>query len=172
MDFHRSLRKIRDLALQLTNDLPARAHASALAKIKSLFGVAFRLFLIDARVQSLSRTTDRTRTYDLVLGGSFAFGALWNATKLPRNAALAPLLRDLPSSLVKWAAIVHPVRAPPPSILRHICSVESSPLVGPEGDPDGWTVFEPVTVKGKIFTSRSVELKCTVSHRCTGFIGR
>ncbi|KAL1725225.1 hypothetical protein EV714DRAFT_256016 [Schizophyllum commune] len=117
MDFHRSydgLRKIRDLALQLTNDLPARAHASALAKIKSLFGIAFRLFLIDARVQSLSRTTDRTRTYDLVLGGFFAFGALWNATKLPRNASLTPLLRDLPSSLVKWAAIVHPVRAPPP----------------------------------------------------------
>uniref|UniRef100_D8QAT6 Uncharacterized protein n=1 Tax=Schizophyllum commune (strain H4-8 / FGSC 9210) TaxID=578458 RepID=D8QAT6_SCHCM len=108
------LRQIRDLALQLTKDLPGRAHASALAKIKSLFGVAFRLFLIDARVSSLSRTTDRTRTYDLVLGGFFAFGALWNATKLPRNAALAPLLRDLPSSLVKWAAIVHPVRAPPP----------------------------------------------------------
>ena len=65
MDFHRSydgLRKIRDLALQLTNDLPARAHASALAKIKSLFGIAFRLFLIDARVQSLGTFTVRSQS--------------------------------------------------------------------------------------------------------------
>jgi hypothetical protein len=34
---------------------------------------------------------------------------------------------------------------------------ENLPLVGPEGDPDGWHTLPPSTIQGKLFDSRTVE---------------
>ncbi|KAJ6562579.1 hypothetical protein B0H19DRAFT_1375620 [Mycena capillaripes] len=39
---------------------------------------------------------------------------------------------------------------------------ENSPLLGPDADPEGWT-SQQLSVKGKIFASRSVDVKCTFS---------
>ncbi|EJD06848.1 uncharacterized protein FOMMEDRAFT_17310 [Fomitiporia mediterranea MF3/22] len=52
-------------------------------------------------------------------------------------------------------------RAPAPSLLRQLAYQENRPLVGPEGDPHGWTVLPPILVRGKIFGARFVEAVCT-----------
>jgi len=38
---------------------------------------------------------------------------------------------------------------------------ENSPLIGPGGDPEGWHT-QTLSVKGKVFASRSVDVKCTI----------
>ncbi|KAI0359735.1 hypothetical protein OH77DRAFT_1471440 [Trametes cingulata] len=55
------------------------------------------------------------------------------------------------------------IRADPPSPLRQLAYREGSPLIGPEGDPDGWKVLPSVTVAGTIFGARQVELQCTIA---------
>lgn len=54
-------------------------------------------------------------------------------------------------------------RAEPPSALRQVAYAEGTTLVGPEGDPEGWTVLSPVQIKGILFDTRPVEMECTVS---------
>ncbi|KAF9234229.1 hypothetical protein BU15DRAFT_90063 [Melanogaster broomeanus] len=49
-------------------------------------------------------------------------------------------------------------RPQPPSPMVQKAYKENLPLVGPEGDPDGWHVLPSVTVQGKVFDSRSVEV--------------
>ncbi|KAF9234224.1 hypothetical protein BU15DRAFT_79246 [Melanogaster broomeanus] len=49
-------------------------------------------------------------------------------------------------------------RPEPPSRMMQKAYNENLPLVGPEGDPDGWHVLPSVTIHGKIFDSRSVEV--------------
>jgi len=56
-----------------------------------------------------------------------------------------------------------PVKQPPPaSILRQRAYRNWSPLVGVEGDPDGWHTAELVVMKGSLFGARHVEVRCTV----------
>lgn len=50
----------------------------------------------------------------------------------------------------------------PPSPLRQLAYQENSPLLGPDGDPEGWKVFPSVKIRGRIFSARDVELRCTV----------
>jgi len=54
-------------------------------------------------------------------------------------------------------------RAEPPSHLRQISYGEGSPLIGPEGDPEGWKVLPPIKVSGTIFNTRQVEVQCTIA---------
>ncbi|KAI5823944.1 hypothetical protein K523DRAFT_316156 [Schizophyllum commune Tattone D] len=108
-----SLRKILNLTRQLTDELPARAHAATLAQIKSLFAVSFRTML-KGRIVALPRGADLTAYYNLVLGACFTFIEMWTAAEHPRNAALKPLLRDVPSALVSWVSHIHPARRTPP----------------------------------------------------------
>ncbi|KAJ6562567.1 hypothetical protein B0H19DRAFT_1260136 [Mycena capillaripes] len=50
----------------------------------------------------------------------------------------------------------------PPSELRRLAYQENSPLLGPDADPEGWHT-QPVSAKGKIFASRSLDAKFTFS---------
>lgn len=50
-----------------------------------------------------------------------------------------------------------------PSIARRLAYQENIPLVGADGDPQGWKTLPPVTIRGKIFKTISVEAKCTLS---------
>jgi len=57
----------------------------------------------------------------------------------------------------------HPNTLPdPPSPLRRLAYSEGSPLVGPEGDPEGWKVLLPVKIRGTLFGTKEVEVDCTV----------
>ncbi|KAJ7795866.1 hypothetical protein B0H14DRAFT_95669 [Mycena olivaceomarginata] len=51
----------------------------------------------------------------------------------------------------------------PPSALRQLAYQENSPLFGPETDPDGWYTLEPISVKGTLFSARTVEVRVTLS---------
>jgi hypothetical protein len=57
-------------------------------------------------------------------------------------------------------------RANPPSPLREAAYREGVPLIGPESDPVGWKVLQPVKIKGTIFDTREVEVECTVRICC------
>ncbi|KAL1725228.1 hypothetical protein EV714DRAFT_221755 [Schizophyllum commune] len=116
IDFQRiygALRKMLNLTRQLTDELPARAHASTLAQIKSLFDVSYK-GILKGRPVALPPGADLTTYYNLVLGACFTFIEMWNAAERPRNASLKPLLRDVPSALVCWVALIHPARRTPP----------------------------------------------------------
>ena len=55
-------------------------------------------------------------------------------------------------------------RPSPPTILRQLAYQQGQPLVGPEGDPDGWKTLDPVQVVGTLFKTVTVEAQCTVSR--------
>ena len=54
--------------------------------------------------------------------------------------------------------------APPPSALRSLADSDGSPLIGPEGDPEGWKVLPPVKVSGTLFDAKTIEITATVSY--------
>lgn len=57
----------------------------------------------------------------------------------------------------------HPTTLPdPPSPLRRLAYSEGSPLIGPEGDPEGWKVLPQVKIRGTLFGTKEVEVDCTV----------
>jgi hypothetical protein len=43
--------------------------------------------------------------------------------------------------------------------------MEGGGLIGPEGDPAGWKVLQPVKFKGKLFEAKEVEVECTVRRK-------
>ncbi|KIJ12780.1 hypothetical protein PAXINDRAFT_117723 [Paxillus involutus ATCC 200175] len=55
-------------------------------------------------------------------------------------------------------AYVPLTRPEPPSRMLQKAYKEGLPLIGPEGDPDGWHVLYPITIQGKIFDLRQVEV--------------
>ncbi|KAL6304660.1 hypothetical protein BKA93DRAFT_825556 [Sparassis latifolia] len=56
-----------------------------------------------------------------------------------------------------------PITQPdPPSMVRQIAYIERSPLIGPNGDPEGWFALNPVMIRGSIFNARAVEVTCTL----------
>jgi hypothetical protein len=40
---------------------------------------------------------------------------------------------------------------------------EGGELLGPDADPQGWKVFDPVNITGTLFNVRDVSVQCTVS---------
>ncbi|KAF7328006.1 hypothetical protein MKEN_00381300 [Mycena kentingensis (nom. inval.)] len=54
-------------------------------------------------------------------------------------------------------------RPSPPSPLRQLAYRQSTPLIGPEGDPAGWEQLPPFTVRGTAFKTRTVEATCWFS---------
>ncbi|KAI0649180.1 hypothetical protein C8Q79DRAFT_496480 [Trametes meyenii] len=68
------------------------------------------------------------------------------------------------SKLTIPLAYIPLARPTPPSILRQLAYQESHPLVGPDGDPDGWKALAPVTVKGILFKTVPVEAECRISR--------
>ncbi|KIJ67028.1 hypothetical protein HYDPIDRAFT_109020 [Hydnomerulius pinastri MD-312] len=73
-------------------------------------------------------------------------GALRVNQTLTTNFAYIPLLRP-----------------EPPSPMIQKAFKENLPLVGPEGDPNGWHALPTVTIQGTIFESRSIEVACTLA---------
>lgn len=51
--------------------------------------------------------------------------------------------------------------------MRQISYLERTPLIGPEGDPEGWESLPEIKVRGTAFHSRSVEISCIVSRSIT-----
>ncbi|KAI0761342.1 hypothetical protein BD413DRAFT_647290 [Trametes elegans] len=63
------------------------------------------------------------------------------------------------STVVGYCPIIRPDA---PSPLRQIAYLEGTPLIGPDGDPDGWKRLEPLRIHGSLFSTRDVEASCTV----------
>ena len=55
------------------------------------------------------------------------------------------------------------IRPDPPSLARQLSYQEKSPLIGPDGDPEGWHRITPVLLRGSIFSNRVIEAQLTVS---------
>jgi hypothetical protein len=53
--------------------------------------------------------------------------------------------------------------ANPPSPLRTLAYAGGRIFPGPDADPEGWKVCEPVEITGKLFKARDVSVQCTVS---------
>ncbi|KAF8485983.1 hypothetical protein DFH94DRAFT_162838 [Russula ochroleuca] len=53
--------------------------------------------------------------------------------------------------------------AKPPSPLRALAYVEGGVILGPHADPEGWKVFDPVTITGTLFKAREVSVECTLA---------
>ncbi|KAI0833421.1 hypothetical protein BC628DRAFT_1414218 [Trametes gibbosa] len=49
-----------------------------------------------------------------------------------------------------------------PTIIRQLAYQEEHPLVGPDGDPDGWKALTPVVVPGVLFKTIPVEARCSI----------
>ncbi|PSR81579.1 hypothetical protein PHLCEN_2v6345 [Hermanssonia centrifuga] len=54
-------------------------------------------------------------------------------------------------------------RAEPPSALRQASYINGHPIIGPDGDPEGWKVLPTVQIAGTLFNTRSVSVECTLS---------
>ena len=54
------------------------------------------------------------------------------------------------------------VRPSPPTPLRSLAYQDERPLLGPDLDPDGWHVLPSVTITGRVFGVRVVNITCTV----------
>ncbi|KAH9986499.1 hypothetical protein BJV77DRAFT_1080464 [Russula vinacea] len=53
--------------------------------------------------------------------------------------------------------------AKPPSPLRALAYAEGGVILGPHADPEGWKVFDPVTITGTLFKAREVSVDCTLA---------
>jgi hypothetical protein len=53
--------------------------------------------------------------------------------------------------------------AEPPSASRARAYAEGGVVVGPDADPEGWKVYDPVKITGTLFGTREVSVQCTVS---------
>ncbi|TFK40190.1 hypothetical protein BDQ12DRAFT_772139 [Crucibulum laeve] len=55
------------------------------------------------------------------------------------------------------------VFADPPSSLRRLAYTENSPLIGPDGDPEGWKMLPPIKVTGSLFSVKEVDIECQLA---------
>lgn len=55
------------------------------------------------------------------------------------------------------------IRPEPPSQARMLAYQMGSPLIGPAGDPEGWTTLSPVMMKGVLFRKKDAEAAFTLS---------
>ncbi|KAI9439829.1 hypothetical protein H4582DRAFT_2215878 [Lactarius indigo] len=53
--------------------------------------------------------------------------------------------------------------ADPPSPLRALVYAEGGAVLGPDVDPQGWKVFDPVKITGTLFNARNVSVQCTLA---------
>lgn len=53
--------------------------------------------------------------------------------------------------------------ADPPSPMRALVYVEGLAILGPDADPQGWKVFDPVKITGTLFNARDVSVQCTLA---------
>lgn len=60
--------------------------------------------------------------------------------------------------------------APEPTALRLSAYREGGPLIGPNGDPDGWQMLAPFSVTGKLFESRTVDVEAEVRRSLIGLL--
>ncbi len=61
-------------------------------------------------------------------------------------------------------------RPSPPTILRQLAYQEDHPLVGPDGDPDGWKALELVKIEGFLFKTVRVQATCDVRPQSLAFV--
>ncbi|KAI0087350.1 hypothetical protein BDY19DRAFT_995046 [Irpex rosettiformis] len=52
------------------------------------------------------------------------------------------------------------IKPEPPSSIRQLAYYNNCPIVGPDGDPEGWHTSSPVTITGSLFGERSVSIEC------------
>lgn len=76
------------------------------------------------------------------------------------NIARTKLRPD--SNLSTVFAYIPCTRPDPPSILQQLAYEDSSPLLPPETDPEGWKALPTVNIRGSVFTARNVDVKCNL----------
>jgi hypothetical protein len=54
-----------------------------------------------------------------------------------------------------------------PSPLRALAYADGGAILGPDADPEGWKVYDPIKVTGTLFDTREVSVQCTVSDPLT-----
>ena len=54
------------------------------------------------------------------------------------------------------------IRPEPPSRARQLAYIGNTELPGPDTDPDGWKCLEPLQIRGSVFSTRTVDARCTV----------
>ena len=62
-------------------------------------------------------------------------------------------------TVLGYCPIIRPREA---SIPRQIAYLENTPIPGPDADPDGWKWLAPLSVRGSVFSTRTVDATCTV----------
>ncbi|KAG7089397.1 hypothetical protein E1B28_011085 [Marasmius oreades] len=67
------------------------------------------------------------------------------------------------SSLSTTFVYIPATRPAPPSPLRQLAYQDSSPIIGPETDPEGWNTLPPVKIQGSLFNARNIEVVCHLS---------
>ncbi|KAI0658076.1 hypothetical protein C8Q70DRAFT_996338 [Cubamyces menziesii] len=55
------------------------------------------------------------------------------------------------------------IRPNAPSPTRQLAYMENFPLIGPDGDPDGWKCLQPLRILGSVFSTRTVEATCSLA---------
>ncbi|KAJ7596541.1 hypothetical protein C8J56DRAFT_849981 [Mycena floridula] len=68
------------------------------------------------------------------------------------NQVLSPNFAFIPTSVAGL-----------PSSARQLAYRTGTPLLGPEDDPDGWSVLLPVKMKGMLFSTREIQVQCTLA---------
>ncbi|KAH9903240.1 hypothetical protein C8Q73DRAFT_742388 [Cubamyces lactineus] len=63
-------------------------------------------------------------------------------------------------TVIGYCPIIRP-SAPTPA--RQLAYIENAPLVGPDGDPDGWKCLQPLRIIGSVFSTRTVEATCSLA---------
>ncbi|RPD60671.1 hypothetical protein L226DRAFT_473994 [Lentinus tigrinus ALCF2SS1-7] len=55
------------------------------------------------------------------------------------------------------------IRPDPPSRARQLAYIGNTELPGPDTDPDGWKCLEPHHIRGSVFSTRTVDARCTLA---------
>ena len=54
------------------------------------------------------------------------------------------------------------IRPEPPSPMMQLAFQERHPLVGPKGDPEGWHSLDSINIRGTLFSTRDIGVRCVV----------
>ncbi|KAI0329806.1 hypothetical protein GY45DRAFT_840948 [Cubamyces sp. BRFM 1775] len=63
-------------------------------------------------------------------------------------------------TVVGYCPIIRPTA---PSPARQLAYMENTPLVGPDGDPEGWKCLQSLRILGSVFSTRTVEATCSLA---------
>lgn len=66
------------------------------------------------------------------------------------------------SSVDTTIVFIPRIRPQSPSLAMQLAYQERHPLIGPNGDPEGWHTLDPVSMRGTLFRTRDISIRCVV----------